>query len=291
MPQFQITTQAPLIAFISIFLMLGGIVLLLFGLGVIQSGEGKDIIFKIRSGWQTILIGSAGVILGGIGVFWSVSTQEFPPITPTATVAVVASTPGKSPTPTPIQWAKGDVLFEDDFESGNIAQWSSWGQQWSVVQNDAGNAVLQGKASNDYGGINAGNSTWENYALEAKVYVVKFGTAEYGETFSIIFRASNNCPRYKWIVNEGGLNLLREKTPNCELEQELRWTNYQLPLNTWITIRVEVVDNIIRGYINDQEMVRVTDELSRLKGRIGFEIGPNCTVWFDDVRVVQLRRQ
>lgn len=217
------------------------------------------------------------------------------PSTPTPT-PVPTNTPIPTntppPTPTPIRWIEGDVLFEDNFESRNIVHWSTWGQKWSVIQDNTDNYVLQSETANDYAGINAGNSTWENYAFEAKVYVAKFGTADYGETFSFIFRASDDyCTRYKWIINQGGLNLLREKAPNCILERQLRWNNYQLPLNTWITVRVEVFDDIIRGYINNQEIVRITDEQPRLKGRIAIEVAPNCTVWFDDVRVVELRQQ
>ena len=67
-PQFQITTETSLIAFISVFVLLGGILLLLFGLGIIQSSEGKDLIFKIKSGPKTSLLGFVGMILGSIGM-------------------------------------------------------------------------------------------------------------------------------------------------------------------------------------------------------------------------------
>jgi hypothetical protein len=73
--------------------------------------------------------------------------------------------------------------------------------------------------------------------------------------------------------------------------RELHWGNYQLPLNTWITVRIEVIDNTVRGYINGRELVKVTDEPPRLKGRIGFAVTANSTVWFDDVRVVELMQR
>jgi hypothetical protein len=92
MPQFQIISQAPLIAFISVFIMLGGILLLLFGLGIIQSGTGQDIIFKINSGRRTSLIGSIGIVLGGIGIFLSISMPEPRLITPTMVVEESIST-------------------------------------------------------------------------------------------------------------------------------------------------------------------------------------------------------
>lgn len=88
MPQFQITTETSLIAFIGIFLFLGGVLFFLFGVGVIRSGEGKDISFKIESGKKTTVIGSFGMLIGMVVIFWSTSTSE--PIstsTPTPTTS------------------------------------------------------------------------------------------------------------------------------------------------------------------------------------------------------------
>ena len=83
MPQFQIITQAPLVAFISIFFLIGGVVLLLFGVGIIQSGEGDSLIIRINAGRGTTAVGGIGILLGIVGIIFSASISAFLQPTPT----------------------------------------------------------------------------------------------------------------------------------------------------------------------------------------------------------------
>ncbi len=93
MPEFQITTQTSLIAFVGIFMFLGGTLFLLFGLGVIRSGEGKDISFKIESGRKTTIIGVSGMLIGGVAILWTsvIESPPTPPQTPATSISPIST--------------------------------------------------------------------------------------------------------------------------------------------------------------------------------------------------------
>ena len=64
-------------------------------------------------------------------------------------------------------YAEGEVLFEDDFEDGDMTGWLSQGG-WSVVQDETGNNVLQGEVTvaNVWRNALAGSSDWTDYSFK-----------------------------------------------------------------------------------------------------------------------------
>jgi hypothetical protein len=73
MPGFQFNIDTPLLTAIGTFFVIGGIFFLLFAVGVIQSGEGTDVIIKIKSGWPAGITGSFGIIAGVLCILYSTS--------------------------------------------------------------------------------------------------------------------------------------------------------------------------------------------------------------------------
>lgn len=201
---------------------------------------------------------------------------------------------GDIPTPTSFstphsseQWVEGKTLLKENFENGITNQWFFNDGFWVVIKDDMGNCVLKGEATDGYPLAETGRYLWHNYAFEMKARLVKLGTAPYGEAYNLIFRASGDCERYVWNVNQTAINLGRQEQPYCSWRQ-IQLRNYQVSVNSWTTFRVEVTDNIIRGYINGLKEIEAIDNQPLLEGRIGFTIPSNSEVWFDDIRVVEL---
>lgn len=316
MPQFQITTQAPLIAFISIFLMLGGIVLLLFGLGIIRSGTGQDISFKIESGRQTSLIGLVGIILGGFGIFWSISTPESQllALTPTVVVAeakpassvqqpeptetpVISKLPSDTPTPkltntplpptsipTPTIIVPGSILFEEDFEDGKAQKVAHISGNWQIVMDESGNKVYNIDNSNGFAfpSIDFGSTTWKDYAIEYRVKFLsdksKWGILEFR-------RSEDGSHKYVVSLDATAVNLLytlqgTDWRPITALE-------YNFKRGVWYSVRVEVRGVEIKVYIDDSLTINTEDSQISV-GSLNMQVGPGTHVQFDDIRVIAL---
>ena len=159
---------------------------------------------------------------------------------------------------------------------------------WKVVQDETSNFVLQREGSQYAEARMINSQLWENYAFEARVKILQLSTVEYG-TFDMLFRTQrSDCykqefPCYKWNVNTEYLVFVRE--PGWI---EFQMTKFSLPLNTWFTLRVEMLGNQMRGYVNSEQFFETNDSQPLLKGGAGFSVNDNANVWFDDVQVVEL---
>ena len=56
----------------------------------------------------------------------------------------------------------------------------------------------------------------------------------------------------------------------------------------WMGVRIEVVEGTILIYVDEIEFIKFTDSDPLTKGLVGFSVIETSTVWFDDVRVVEL---
>ncbi len=67
-------------------------------------------------------------------------------------------------------------------------------------------------------------------------------------------------------------------------------SDYSLPLNQWLDLRIEVTDNVLRGFVNGEQFFETTDQTSPLlSGNIRLVVDGEAKVWFDDVKVVELK--
>lgn len=177
-------------------------------------------------------------------------------------------------------WKEGSILFFNDFEDGKTSDWNFEGF-WKVVKDETGNSVLERAGSQSAKAHMVNNTIWRDYAFEARVKVLQPGPNEYGDTFSVLFRQQDS-QSYNWHLNTSKLHFFRD--PSTFFQD----TSFPIPVNTWFKVRVEVIGNLIRGFIDDEQILEVTDSEPFLDGPAGFYIEPNVKIWFDDVRVVEL---
>ncbi|MFQ5923141.1 MAG: hypothetical protein ACE5M4_09885 [Anaerolineales bacterium] len=95
------------------------------------------------------------------------------PLEPASTE--IRPTPGNTPVPaTPTEgslrvapiltYAEGEVLFEDDFETGFAKNWAGLPESFTVFQEETGNYLLQASSTRLEAAV-AGDASWQDYAV------------------------------------------------------------------------------------------------------------------------------
>jgi hypothetical protein len=187
---------------------------------------------------------------------------------------VHASTPGEEHT---------FAVFQEDFEDFdedawelNISPSASYGASWKVLD-DGGNKVLSVKGTV---GVAAGASYWKDYTL---MVMVKF--VDVPEYLGIQVRMAETGQGY--IASFSLTDVVFVKSPGWGSES-IDFTKIPSTLsgNTWHTLKIVCVGDEFWVYVDDELKVEVKDETDPvLSGRIGFAVGPNSNVYFDDVWV------
>jgi hypothetical protein len=185
-------------------------------------------------------------------------------------------------------------LFDDDFETGTIDNWAG-SSIWQVIQEPGeNNLVLQGSSDN-WEEIFAGETSWRNYAFEARVRIAEYNNPPYGTGFALLFHQTEfeDCdsafylwrPSFDYAILAQASQGLAE---GCGAFVELDLVPFSLPINEWVTVRVDVFGNTIHSFVENELVASALAPDYIRRGRIGFQIPPGNVVWFDDVRVVGL---
>lgn len=181
--------------------------------------------------------------------------------TPTPTPAATATptptpTPAATPTPTP-----GGNLFSDDFEDGNSTGWTVVNGSWSVVTD--GTKVFKQSSTSGEGLVYAGNSSWTNYTVEAKLKLYNVGA---NTASGIIARYADGNNYYLLRLHGSGkVQLYKKAGGTFALLQEATQTG---AANTWYTLKLVMNGSVLTGYVDGVQKVSVTDS-SGASGCIG----------------------
>ncbi|MEW5768420.1 MAG: PKD domain-containing protein, partial [bacterium] len=185
----------------------------------------------------------------------------------------------------PHVWAVGfapegqPYLFSDDFNDGNDKEWTRLRGSWSVVDG----IYYQSMTSiNDAWSV-AGDASWTDYAVQMKV---KLGPSAQRNGTGFIFRALDNNNNILLEVGVGSNEIRFWKQASG------RWSKIgsaTLPsgvqAGVWYIMKVEVEGPHIRGYLDGENYLDVTDD-SLANGEIGCNAGGEA--WFDNVVVTSL---
>lgn len=176
------------------------------------------------------------------------------------------------------------VLFSDDF-SGDLSNWSDLIGNWSTDQGE-----LYGQGGAEYhidGAIYAGDTSWTDYSLQAKVIFIN-------RSAQLILRSNGH-----W-QNEYILEFWENGYFNSNSYQVVKYKDgisYDLsggvvPSRVLITnpciIKVMASGNRLFIFVNDQFMAEIDDPDPLSSGRIGLGLKYNDEVRFDDVVVETL---
>jgi uncharacterized repeat protein (TIGR01451 family) len=184
--------------------------------------------------------------------------------------------------------------------------WLQWHVDWGIGV--GGSAALNhtywyGVADPDDGAHDAlyfynapGADTWRNYRMEARVklnvgitqgfwFRAKYIPSELGgrhvEGYYLVWRPGNNLVKLSYINNEG------QWAYHFADPIELTRTTYHLQKGIWYNIAVEVRDNNIKAYVDDNLVIDFDDD-TYSSGTVGFFAYQVEQAAWDNVVVTQL---
>jgi uncharacterized repeat protein (TIGR01451 family) len=172
-------------------------------------------------------------------------------------------------------------LFSDDF-SGDLSQWSNPVGDWSIDQGE-----LVGYGGGVGGFIYAGNTSWTDYVLQAKVIFVNSNAI-------LVFRSTGNLQNEYYIElwQEGGEydNTYVIAKYQDGVQYDLSGGHIYSPVSITNPSVVEVIikGDHIRLHINGEYVGEVSDPDPLPNGRIGMGVVWNYSVRFDDVLVTTI---
>jgi pectate lyase len=174
--------------------------------------------------------------------------------------------------------ASAATLFSDDFNDGNFNGWATQNGTWSVVQ-DSGSGVFYQSSSNE-GRASAGNQSWTNYSVEARVKVENWNGSNRAYVAGR-YKDGNNFYAASLYNSNGGKLEIRKKLSGSTTT--LATKDYTLATGTWYTVKLELSGTTIRMYVNGTLQLTATDS-SISSGGIGL-VGYKAATKFDNVIV------
>lgn len=201
-------------------------------------------------------------------------------VIPTATKTKV---PTSTPTPTLTPVPQSSILFQDNFSDGNADDWDpSDGTSWVVEKDETGNYIYEITGTENYPQTWPGEGEWSDYAFESRIRIKK------GTVF-ILVRA-NGSSFYNASINTSDISLARWNV-NISEYKVVKSVKYPIQLNKWYLVRVEIVGQQYKLYIDNKLVTSYTYETDSpvIKGGVGYYIGGGETVQIDDVQVWTLK--
>ncbi|HEU5470444.1 MAG TPA: family 16 glycoside hydrolase [Actinophytocola sp.] len=199
--------------------------------------------------------------------FWSVAAPLV------AVSAMVFALVSVSNAPT----ARADTLLSDNFEDGNLDGWTRSGGSWSVTA-DGSQVARQSSTSSDARAL-AGQSTWANYAVQARVKALSFNGSD--RFAAVLARAQSNTSYYYLTLRSSNTVQLRKLVSGSATT--LATANIAVTTGTFYTLRLEVNGSTLRGFVNGTQVGQATDTQFG-SGRAGVATF-NASASFDDVLV------
>ncbi|MBK1877240.1 WD40/YVTN/BNR-like repeat-containing protein [Pelagicoccus mobilis] len=162
-----------------------------------------------------------------------------------------------------IEKASNNTLFADDFETQpNPSPWTDTINGFSHI-NDSGNTVFQSDNATGTCRSYAGQSSWTDYAVEAKMKASSWGGSQAG----LIARYSDNSNYYLLFYKPSAGTLTIQKNVGGT-KTNLASEPATLNPGDFYNLKFVVSGNNLLGYLNDIMVVSATDS-SHSSGRAG----------------------
>ena len=190
---------------------------------------------------------------------------------------------------TPMKYRKGEILFEDDFSSGNAEKWDGIGGVWSVVNEEyKGIRPEEGSSFVSFSKYVAP----DRYVLEGKFKLdethhsnadIYFGVNETGlKNYAVRNRFRNGS----WLSEKdsdlpNGLHI----SGGISLAQK----PFSFRSGRWYKFVLVVSPEQVDYYVNGVFMISYANKELSTKGRIGFGGWVNAPTYFDDILVYELK--
>ncbi len=172
--------------------------------------------------------------------------------------------------------AYADTLFSANFENNSISDWSKSGGTWSVVT-DGSRAVEQSSTGTDRARLFAGQTSWSDYAVQARVKPVSFNGSD--RVVALASRASGSTKMYRLaLINAGRVEL---QAMNGSSITVIGSASLTVSTGTWYTLRIEASGGTLRGFVNGTQVASGTNTMNSA-GRIAL-FTEYASARFDDV--------
>jgi photosystem II stability/assembly factor-like uncharacterized protein len=171
-------------------------------------------------------------------------------------------------------------LFKDDFEDGNADGWATTGGTWSVVNFD----TYEYKQSDDTASSaisTAGDSTWTDYTVTARMKVISFNSGTTTGSFAISTRYTDSSNRYIFSFLRSGKLQIKKKVSG--VDTVLAETAYTYSTGTYYNLKIVNSGSNLEFYVNGVLQLTATDS-SLASGKIAVN-SSNASIKVDDVLV------
>jgi hypothetical protein len=181
-------------------------------------------------------------------------------------------------------------VFCDDFEDGNANGWTPSGGTWSVITD--GSHVYEG--GNGTSMSLAGQASWTDQTVQARVKVVQFGGTSTSYRAGIVARATDATNLYVFAIDASGAMRLLQGTSSpggTGATGTCGKVSVGAVAGTWYTLQMKVAGTganvAITTFLNGTMIHNCQTTMGTLNaGAVGTYIyGPNTIAEFDDVRV------
>ncbi len=193
--------------------------------------------------------------------------------------------PTNTNTPTATAVPQELILFEEDFESGNLRSANSVTGLWIVIQED-NNYILEGGHSQSQSVISFGSQNWQDVSIELQFKPINFIGPSHDQ-FEICVRChSVSTQGYTFkIMRDGGI--FWDKILNGHYQ---RVTESRTILNRsdWNNLSIEIIDSRIRTLINGSLVISDVLDVTYVSGGISILVEPGLQIQFDNIRIWSL---
>jgi hypothetical protein len=186
---------------------------------------------------------------------------------------------------------EGDVLFEDNFEDSKDLpdwRWDADDHEFARVATDGENRALRMVGSSDgsvlYSDV---GEDWEHYALELRFQIVEAGSRD-DYDFVLVIREDGESDASTGAIFASNSS---EAVMTTFYEGEYREHDrivYEFNTEEWYSVRFAVQGDLLELSINGEVLMQVQTDQQGERGGIGFVVGSNAVILFDDVRVTEL---
>lgn len=172
-----------------------------------------------------------------------------------------------------------NILFADDFNSGFTTNWAPTSGVWSVQD-----GVYGGQASSGTSLAVAGQTSWSDYTLKAKVSITN--NTDGNKDSGLVFRHTDENNGYiLYLKNNDRSGRKMELVRNVNgTRTTLAYANPSIAADTFYTYQIVLDGDSISVYQDDVLQLSATDN-AHSSGMIGLRVYANTKAWFDDIVV------
>ena len=180
------------------------------------------------------------------------------------------------------------ILAESDFEKPAVPPTIGVNGNWEIIEETGGNGILSGEGVdwNDYIYFPDGLG-WTDYAFEFDLNIVS------GSVYIDVRVGESSCDAYEVLIapTDRYINMMTIAAGDedlCDTVNTLDENdNYSFVNNTWTKVRLEVVGNQLKFYINNKLQLEGTDN-TYANGEPRLTLAPESSAAIDNLVVTNL---